>query len=148
MSNLTPKQEKFVQALISGKSQRAAYKEAYSTANMKDETIDSKACLLLKNDKVRARYDELRAEEEARQREKYSLDRDKALENYLWLMHEAKEAIDKGGIRQATANAYISALDKACILLNLYPDKRVNLDANITSSDFEINITNDKDKDE
>ena len=44
MSNLTPKQEAFVQALIAGKSQREAYKEAYNAANMKDETIDVRAC--------------------------------------------------------------------------------------------------------
>lgn len=148
MSNLTPKQEKFVQALISGKSQRAAYKEAYNTANMKDETIDSKACLVLKNDKVRARYDELRAEEEARQREKYSLDRDKALENYLWLMHEAKESIEMSGIRQATATAYINALDKACNLLDLYPDKKQSVklsgDLKTTNTNPYANLTEEE----
>lgn len=124
MSKLTQKQEKFIQALISGKSQREAYKEAYNAANMKDSTIDKRACELLKNGKVAGRYEELRAEEEARQREKYSLDRDKALESYLWLVNEAKETMEVCGIRQATANAYISALDKACNLLDLYPDKK------------------------
>ena len=44
MSDLTPKQEMFVQALIAGKSQREAYKEAYNATNMKDETIDVRAC--------------------------------------------------------------------------------------------------------
>lgn len=124
MSKLTQKQEKFVQALISGKSQREAYKEAYNAANMKDSTVDSNACRLLNNSKVAARYEELKAEEEARQREKYSLDRDKALESYLWLVNEAKETMEVCGIKQATANAYISALDKACNLLDLYPDKK------------------------
>ena len=42
MSNLTPKQEKFVQALISGMSQREAYKEAYNAANMKNEVIHAR----------------------------------------------------------------------------------------------------------
>ena len=93
MSKLTQKQEKFVQALISGKSQREAYKEAYNAANMKDATVDKRACELLKNGKVAGRYEALKAEEEARQREKYSLDRDKALESYLWLVNEAKETI-------------------------------------------------------
>lgn len=136
MSKLTQKQEKFVQALISGKSQREAYKEAYNAANMKDSTIDSNACRLLNNSKVAARYNELRAEEEARQREKYSLDRDKALESYLWLVNEAKETMEVCGIRQATANAYISALDKACNLLDLYPDKKqsVKLSGDLTTT--------------
>lgn len=136
MSKLTQKQEKFVQALISGKSQREAYKEAYNAANMKDSTVDSNACRLLNNSKVAARYNELRAEEEARQREKYSLDRDKALESYLWLVNEAKETMEVCGIRQATANAYISALDKACNLLDLYPDKKqsVKLSGDLTTT--------------
>lgn len=58
---LTNKQEKFVQGLVAGKSQREAYKAAYNAAGMKDETIDSKACALLAQDKVRARYEELQA---------------------------------------------------------------------------------------
>ena len=59
MSNLTQRQEKFVRALIAGKSQRQAYKEAYNATKMKDETIDTRACELLKNSKVKARYDQL-----------------------------------------------------------------------------------------
>ena len=58
---LTQKQEKFVQALIAGKSQREAYKEAYNATGMTDKTIDEKACKLLAGDKVRARYEELQA---------------------------------------------------------------------------------------
>lgn len=57
--NLTPKQEKFVQNIISGMSQRQAYKDAYNTKNMKDETIDVKACELFKTNKVSVRYQEL-----------------------------------------------------------------------------------------
>lgn len=57
---LTLKQEKFVQGLIKGKSQRDAYKAAYNAKNMANATIDSKACRLLKQDKVGARYDEIR----------------------------------------------------------------------------------------
>jgi len=61
MSNkLTDKQEAFVQALlIPDTSQRSAYKQAYNASNMKDETIDNKASLLFKKEKVRARYNEL-----------------------------------------------------------------------------------------
>ena len=148
MSKLTQKQEKFVQALISGKSQREAYKEAYNAANMKDSTVDSNACRLLNNSKVAARYEELRAEEEARQREKYSLDRDKALESYLWLVNEAKETMEVCGIRQATANAYISALDKACNLLDLYPDKKQSVklsgDLKTTNTNPYANLTEEE----
>lgn len=122
---LTDKQQKFVDNLVSGKTQYESYLDAYpNSKKWSRKVVDNKACELLKKENVKARYNELRAEEEARQREKYSLDRDKALESYLWLVNEAKETIEVCGIKQATANAYISALDKACNLLDLYPDKK------------------------
>lgn len=124
MSKLTAKQKKFADGVISGLSQKDAYKEAYNAANMKDSTIRRKASELMKNGTITAYIEKNRAIEEARQREKYSLDRDKALESYLWLVNEAKETMEVCGIKQATANAYISALDKACNLLDLYPDKK------------------------
>ena len=59
MENLTPKQEKFVMALISGMSQRQAYKFAYDAENMKDATIDTRACRLFKSGKIQLRYNQL-----------------------------------------------------------------------------------------
>lgn len=56
---LTKKQEKFIEELIKGKSQREAYKAAYNTAKMKDETIDKRASELFKNGEVTGRYNEL-----------------------------------------------------------------------------------------
>lgn len=56
---LTIKQEKFVQNIVKGMSQREAYKSSYNAKNMKDDTIDNKACNLFKQDKIRARYEEL-----------------------------------------------------------------------------------------
>lgn len=57
---LTPKQEKFVQNLVKGMSQREAYKNSYSAKNMTDKTIDNNAYRIFKKNEVRARYDELR----------------------------------------------------------------------------------------
>ena len=45
---LTVKQEKYVQGLFAGLSQREAYKQAYNCENMTDKTIDEKACKLSK----------------------------------------------------------------------------------------------------
>ena len=60
---MTAKQEKYVQNLIQGMSQRQAYKDAYpNAAKWKDETVDSKASVLLNKGakgKVLARYKEL-----------------------------------------------------------------------------------------
>lgn len=57
---LTLKQEKFVQELIKGKSQREAYKTAYNAKRMTDNSIDREASLLFKNPKVTQRYNELK----------------------------------------------------------------------------------------
>lgn len=56
---LTPKQEKFIQNIIAGMSQREAYKNSYNAENMKDETIDSEASILFNDQKVSKRYQEL-----------------------------------------------------------------------------------------
>lgn len=56
---LTPKQEKYVKNLVSGMSQRKAYKKAFDVKDMSDKNIDCKASKLLKNGEVRARYNEL-----------------------------------------------------------------------------------------
>ena len=59
MSKLTDSQEKFVQELIKGKSQREAYRIAYPNCKATDKTVDEKASRLLTKDKVRTRYDEI-----------------------------------------------------------------------------------------
>ena len=56
---LTPKQERFIQNIVSGMSQRQAYKEAYNAENMKDETIDNEAYKLFKSPDISTRYKEL-----------------------------------------------------------------------------------------
>lgn len=57
---LTSKQEKYINNLVKGMSQRIAYRNAYpSSKKWKDETVDSKASTLLKNEKVKERYKKL-----------------------------------------------------------------------------------------
>ncbi len=58
---LNAKQEMFVQNLVKGMSQRAAYKKAYN-ATYDPKAIDSKACNLFNSDKIQARYKELMKE--------------------------------------------------------------------------------------
>jgi phage terminase small subunit len=60
MVKLTDKQEKFVQELIKGKSQREAYREAYpGSKKWTDNSIDARASRLFKSDKVLTRYNEI-----------------------------------------------------------------------------------------
>ena len=55
--------EKFAQCIASGMSQRKAYRAAFpKSVNWKDETVDSKASVLSKNDKVVERLGELAKE--------------------------------------------------------------------------------------
>ena len=62
-NKLTAKQEKFAQELAKGKSQRVAYRAAYpNSRKWKDSVVDSRASTMFnKNEKVMARYNELRA---------------------------------------------------------------------------------------
>lgn len=55
---LNIKQEKFIQNIVNGMSQREAYKDAYN-ATYNDNAIDNKASKLFKKDEVQARYQQL-----------------------------------------------------------------------------------------
>lgn len=62
------KKEKFIQCIISGMSQRKAYREAYpNSSKWKDATVDNKASKLFHEDEILARYEELQkvAEDDA-----------------------------------------------------------------------------------
>ena len=56
---LTPKQERFVQNVFKGMSQREAYKDAYKTKRMSDNAIDREACVMMKSPKISQRYQQL-----------------------------------------------------------------------------------------
>ena len=56
---LTEKQEKFIQNIVKGMSQREAYKDAYDAEGMSDNAIDREASLLIRNPKVAQRHKEL-----------------------------------------------------------------------------------------
>ena len=63
---LTPKREKFAQAYVELDCGAAAYREAFSTKNMSDKSVWEHASRLLKDVKVRARVEELKAEHRKR----------------------------------------------------------------------------------
>lgn len=58
--SLTSKQEAFCQSIADGKNQSDAYRAAYEASNMKPETVQSKASILMTNGMVRARVNELK----------------------------------------------------------------------------------------
>ena len=59
---LTAKEEKFCINVFSGMTLTDAYKDAYNTENMLDKTINEKASVLAKKDKIRTRIQQLRDE--------------------------------------------------------------------------------------
>ena len=140
MSNLTPKQEKFVQALISGMSQYEAYKEAYNATRMKDATIYNNAYKLMQNNEILTRYNELL--EEHKKKALYT--REEAVNDLIWIKEESKEDILKNGIRQANSTTYINSIKELATLNDLYPDKK---NKNIEDDDMIIKIVKASEQD-
>lgn len=58
---ITPNQERFIELLIEGKSQREAYRTAYPNCKSSDKTVDETASKLFAQPKVYARYEKLRS---------------------------------------------------------------------------------------
>ena len=123
--SLTPKQEKFIQGIVSNKmNQTEAYKYAYNTTKMKEKTIIEKASRLFADSNVRARYDQLMNE--------YSKEaiykRLNAEEDLIWVKEEARNSIIKKGLNQGNGTIYINSVKELCALNNLYPDKKAKDD--------------------
>lgn len=64
MSIMTPKREKFCQEIVKGLTYSDAYRKAYNTKKMKDETINNNAYMLMQKSEIRARVEELKAKVE------------------------------------------------------------------------------------
>ena len=134
---LTAKQEKFVQNIVSGMSQRQAYKEAYNAENMTDESIDVEACKLFNDTKVTQRYKELmkKLEDEAIMT---------ARERMIWLSDVVKGKVKHtsyGSNGEAYENeAYISDKLRAVDTLNKMSGEYVTKVEADVNSDMTINI--------
>ena len=121
VTRLTAKQEKYVQGLVAGLSQRQAYIKAYPNARKwNDNSVDSRASNLLKTDKVLTRYNELLDEH----KDKALWTREDSVNKLIWLIEKATVSIeehDEGYTRQATANALLNAVQELNKLELLYP---------------------------
>ena len=145
---LTRQQEMFVQAVIAGHGQAEAYKIAYPKANnWTPQAVATEAYRLMKKPHVAARYEQLQNNYQKHLEFASFYGRDELLYDFLYLKERSEESIEDYGVRQANSNAYVNALKNIGEILSLYPDKKVDLNANI-SSDFEINILGDNGSDE
>lgn len=112
---LNIKQEKFIQNIVNGMSQREAYKNAYN-AKYKDNVIDIRACELFNSSKVQVRYKELLAQLEdkaimsAKDRMKWLTDviNNKQQEDIYITSDDVSVKI---GSRNADLNTKLKALD-------------------------------------
>lgn len=113
---LNIKQEKFIQNIVKGMSQREAYKEAYKV-NYDENAIDNKASKLFNKDEVQARYKELIKELEddsimsAKERMKWLTDviKDIQREEANIKMPDGEEILI--GMKNADLNTKIKAID-------------------------------------
>ena len=140
---LTRQQEMFVQALFAGHSQSEAFKIAYPKANnWTPQAVATEAYRTIKKPHVAARYEQLQNNYQKHLEFSSFYGKEELLYDFLYLKEKAEESIDDLGVRQANSNALVNALKNIGEILSLYPDKKLDLNANI-SSDFEINILGD-----
>ena len=121
---LTPKQEKFIQNVVSGMSQREAYKNSYNAENMKDEVIDVRACELFNDSKIKVRYQELmeKLEDEAimtaKQRMKWLSDVVNNIQKEDIYLTADKGAEGMEDVKIGSKNADLNTKMKAIDILN------------------------------
>lgn len=95
-NKLTSAQEKFIQELIKGSTQRAAYKKAYpKRRNWKDGSIDCEASKLFKKPQIRQRYDELLQKFRSREEEKSRWSREEAIKTLRFVVDKNKQEIER-----------------------------------------------------
>lgn len=117
LEELSPKEEGFVRNMVAGMSQRQAYRKSHPASRAKDETIDSKASTMWKQEKVQKRYKELIAESQ----QKSIWTREMAIDELKWLKDVAKTSIQADGIRQANSKAFVDSVKELNVLGDVYP---------------------------
>ncbi len=136
MMALNIKQEKFIQNIVKGMSQREAYKDAYN-AKYKCEVIDVRACELFNSSKVQVRYKEIMEQLEdkaimsAKERMKWLTDViNNVQQEDIYITSD--EVSVKVGSRNADLNTKLKALDTLNKMSGEYTTK--------VESNFDFNI--------
>ena len=111
IKKLTPKQEKFVEGIVSGKNPSEAYRQAYNTS-ANNNTIAKEAQNILKNPNISPIIEQKKAKIE--QELIYT-----AKDSFLNLNFAQDKAIEQGNIQ-----AYLKAEELKGKLLGLYTEKR------------------------
>lgn len=130
---LTPKQEKFIQGVVSGMTYSDAYRAAYNCARMKPETVNNKAYELMHKGEISARVEKARAE--AAKKAQWSLDI--AVERVRKLNDEALSSLEEDGLYKGSPS--VKALIESTALLNRMTgvDKQI-VKANTDTEDVRV----------
>lgn len=92
---------------------------AYNCENMKENTIDRRACELFAKPKIKARYESLMNSHA----EKALYTREEAVNDLLWIKEKARESIEMVGLKQANGGHYLTSVKELCLLEDHYPTK-------------------------
>lgn len=109
---LTSKQEKFIECVVSGMTYSDAYRAAYNCARMKPETVNNKAWELSRKGEIAARIEKARAE--AAKKAQWSLDI--AVERVRKLNDKAISDLEEDGLYKGSPA--VKALIESTTLLN------------------------------
>ncbi len=112
IKKLTPKQQKFVDNIVSGKNPSEAYRDSYNPPNMSKESMKVEAQKTLKLPNISQTIEEKKAKIE--QELIYT-----AKDSFLNLNFAQEKAIEQGNIQ-----AYLKAEELKGKLLGLYTEKR------------------------
>jgi hypothetical protein len=99
-NDLTPKQQHFCQAVVSGCTMSDAYREAYNTANMKPATVNREAHALMTDPKITTRVQRLQGQKDRAVVASSLSDREKVLNKLRYFMDHALPS-DSAKIRAA-----------------------------------------------
>ena len=135
---LTPKQEHYCRnRVFEEMSQTDAYKGAYNTSNMNDNSIYVEAYRLEANPRIALRIQELKAEQTADILKEKKWTRDKAYTELTWLIEQAKNEIkNTKSVSGSVATAIINSVKE---LNGIY---EVCAEETITESDGFIEALN------
>ena len=145
---ITDKQDRYARELALGKTQRVAYRIAYpSSIKWLDATVDSKASVLFKNEKVLARYNELTEKVREKVEEEFLVSASDIIKSILEIREDATEKLiirenEEEGIKIYSMKDRFSALKANEMLgkhINFFTPK-VELTANINIKDINKEI--------
>ncbi len=97
--------------MLNGGNASAAYRKAYEASKMKPESINVKACELLKNGKITVRIDEIQSKVKAKLEQQFDSTVNERL-FLLWGIAKACSQKEEGTQRLVNPQAAISAIDQ------------------------------------